>query len=192
MSKRGKLIVLVAPSGGGKSTMTRRLLRDFPQIRFSVSATTRRPRAGETDGVSYHFISEEAFDEKVLAGSFLEWVEVYAGVRYGTLREDVENQLNKGYFVLLDVDVLGALKVLESLGETPLSVFLKPPSMSVLKERLILRGSESEKSLEQRLSRAEKEISMADKFGHVIVNDDLDVAYDELKSLVGAYMDEPA
>lgn len=168
--------------------MTKRLLQDFPIIRFSVSATTRKPREGETDGVSYHFLSEEAFMERVQAGRFLEWEEVYNGSKYGTLREDVEHQLEKGYFVLLDVDVLGALNVCETLGEDALAVFLMPPSLQVLEERLVRRGTETETSLKQRLSRAEKEISLADKFDHVVLNDNLEEAYNEMKSIVSKFI----
>ena len=168
--------------------MTKRLLQDFPIIRFSVSATTRKPREGETDGVSYHFLSEEAFMERVQDGRFLEWEEVYNGSKYGTLREDVEHQLEKGYFVLLDVDVLGALNVCETLGEDALAVFLMPPSLQVLEERLVRRGTETETSLKQRLSRAEKEISLADKFDHVVLNDNLEEAYNEMKSIVSKFI----
>ncbi len=168
--------------------MTKRLLQDFPIIRFSVSATTRKPREGETDGVSYHFLSEEAFMERVQAGRFLEWEEVYNGSKYGTLREDVEHQLEKGYFILLDVDVLGALNVCETLGEDALAVFLMPPSLQVLEERLVRRGTETETSLKQRLSRAEKEISLADKFDHVVLNDKLEEAYNEMKSIVSKFI----
>lgn len=168
--------------------MTKRLLQDFPIIRFSVSATTRKPREGETDGVSYHFLSEEAFMERVQAGRFLEWEEVYNGSKYGTLREDVEHQLEKGYFVLLDVDVLGALNVCETLGEDALAVFLMPPSLQVLEERLVRRGTETETSLKQRLSRAEKEISLADKFDYVVLNDNLEEAYNEMKSIVSKFI----
>ena len=168
--------------------MTKRLLQDFPIIRFSVSATTRKPRKGETDGVSYHFLSEEAFMERVQGGRFLEWEEVYNGSKYGTLREDVEHELEKGYFVLLDVDVLGALNVCETLGEDALAVFLMPPSLQVLEERLVRRGTETETSLKQRLSRAEKEISLADKFDHVVLNDNLEEAYNEMKSIVSKFI----
>jgi guanylate kinase len=141
MIKRGKILILVAPSGGGKSTMTNRLLKDFDEIRFSVSATTRKPREGEKNGVHYFFLSREEFRKKADSGEFLEWEEFYNGTMYGTLRTVVENDLNKGYFVLLDIDVLGAKNVKEMYGDEALAIFITPPSIDVLKQRLIATGN---------------------------------------------------
>lgn len=185
---RGKIIALVSPSGGGKSTMAKRLLRDFDKLKFSVSATTRPPRPGETDGVEYHFLSKQDFAEKVDQNEFLEWEEFYNGTRYGTLRSDVESELNKGYFILLDIDVLGALNIKQMYKEEALTLFIAPPSIEVLKERLIKRGTESADTLLVRLERAKKEIKYADQFDYVVVNDDLDTAYAKLKQAVNEFI----
>jgi guanylate kinase len=188
MNKRGKILILVAPSGGGKSTMTQRLLRDFDNLRFSVSATTRKPRKGEKNGVHYFFLSREEFQEKIEAGEFLEWEEFYNGTMYGTLRPVVESDLNKGYFVLLDIDVLGAKNVKEMYGEKALAVFITPPSIDVLRERLEARGTETEETLNTRLKRAEKEMAYASHFDTVVVNDDLETAYAEIKQTVSNFI----
>lgn len=188
MTKRGKILILVSPSGGGKSTMTKRLLKDFDKIKFSVSATTRKPRKGEIDGVHYHFLTREEFKEKIENGEFLEWEEFYRGTMYGTLRSVVENELNKGYFILLDIDVLGAKNVKELYGDEALALFIKPPSLDALKERLIARGSESEVSLNTRLERAKKEMGYASDFDTVIVNDDLEIAYSQIKETVSTFI----
>lgn len=168
--------------------MAKRLLNDFEKLRFSVSATTREPRPNEVDGKEYHFITREHFKDKIKKGDFLEWEEFYNGIRYGTLRSDVEFQLNKGYFILLDIDVLGALNIKEIYGDEALSLFLAPPSMEVLKERLKNRGTESDDSLKTRLERAEKEIEYADRFDLVIINDNLETAYKKIKEAVKNFM----
>lgn len=188
MSKPGKILILVSPSGGGKSTMTKRLLRDFDKIKFSVSATTRSPRAGEIDGLHYHFLSKTEFDQKIRENAFLEWEELYNGTRYGTLKQSVENELKKGYFILLDIDVLGALNVKKLYDNRALALFLAPPSLEVLKERLEARGTETEESLKTRLERAEKELSYADDFDNIIVNDDLEQAYQQIKDTVSTFI----
>jgi guanylate kinase len=187
MSK-GKIIILASPSGGGKSTMTRKILRDFENVTFSVSATTRSPREGEADGEHYHFLSKEMFRQKIEQGEFLEWEEFYNGTMYGTLRNSVENELKKGYFVLLDIDVLGALNVMKMYGDNALGIFLAPPSLDILAERLKKRGTETEETLRSRIERAKKEIRYTDRFDEVVVNDDLDTAYSQIKQIVTNYI----
>lgn len=188
LSKKGKIIALASPSGGGKSTMTKRLLKDFDNLQFSVSATTRMPRKDEVHGKHYYYISKDDFRKKIKQGEFLEWEEFYNGTMYGTLRETIENDIKKGYFTLLDVDVLGALNVKKTFGDDVKTIFLAPPSLEVLKQRLISRGSESEESLKLRLDRAGEEITYKNKFDNVVVNDNLEEAYNELKSIITTFI----
>ena len=184
MNKEGKIIVLVSPSGGGKTTIANRLLKEFDNIKFSVSATTRKPREGEKNGVHYRFISEQEFKDYIDQGMFLEWEEFYNGTYYGTLRQNVESELKKGYFILLDIEVLGALNVKKMYGDRSLTIFLSPPSLDVLRERLALRGTETEKTLNTRIERAQKEIDYADRFDEVVINDQIDETYRKVKDVV--------
>lgn len=190
MDKKGKVIILVAPSGSGKTTLARRLFKDFDTIKFSVSATTRLPRKYEIDGKHYHFISDADFDKKAGSQEFLEWEEFYGGKKYGTLRSEVDKKLNSGYFVLLDIEVKGAVNVKEIYGDESLALFIQPPSIDVLKQRLIDRGTEDDETLSLRLQRAEKELTYADRFDQVIINDDLDSAYEEVKKAVIKFMNQ--
>lgn len=164
--------------------MAKRLLNDFPEIKFSVSATTRAPRKGEIDGADYHFLTSDEFQRRIDEGQFLEWEEFYNGTLYGTLKAAVESDLDKGYFVMLDIDVLGALNVKHIYGENVLSIFISPPSLGVLEDRLRKRGTESEESLDVRLARAKKEIEFADRFDLEIVNHEVESAYEKIKSAV--------
>ena len=164
--------------------MAKKLLADFDRIKFSVSATTRLPRQGEVDGREYHFMTKDAFLERVQNEQFLEWEEFYNGKMYGTLKAHVESELKKGYFIMLDLDVLGALNVKQIYGDNALTIFIKPPSLEILEQRLRNRGTESERSLNTRLERAEKEISYANKFDHIVVNDKIETAYSEIRKVV--------
>lgn len=188
--KKGKVIILVAPSGSGKSTMAARLFEDFDDLKFSVSATTRPPREGETHGKDYFFLSDDEFKQKIEENDFLEWEEFYEGRRYGTLRSEVDKVLNSGYFILLDVEVKGAVNVKDIYEDECLSIFIQPPSLQTLKERLIARGTEDEETLRLRLERAEEELTYADRFDRTVINDDLDAAYQEIKELVSDFMNK--
>ncbi len=168
--------------------MARRLLQDFPKIKFSVSATTREPRDGETDGKDYYFLSKEEFNRQISDGGFLEWEEFYNGTLYGTLRTEVDKLIKSGYFPLLDIEVKGALNVKKIYGAACVSIFIKPPSLEELERRLIHRGTETKQALALRLERAEKEITYADQFDYVVVNDDLDTAYKQVKEIVESFI----
>lgn len=188
--KKGKVIILVAPSGGGKTTLARRLFKDFEQLKFSVSATTRPPREGEEDGKHYYFLTDADFDQKIKTGEFLEWEEFYGGKKYGTLRSEVDKKLKSGYFVLLDIEVKGAVNIKDIYGDESLSLFIQPPSIDILKQRLLDRGTEDDETLALRLERAKKELTYADQFDQVIINDDLDAAYAQVKEAVLEFMNQ--
>lgn len=186
--KEGKLIILVAPSGSGKTTIAHRLLNEYPKIKFSVSATTRQPREGEKHGEDYYFLSRDTFEAKIEDGAFLEWEEFYNGSRYGTLRSEVDKLIESGYFPLLDIEVKGALNVKQQYGSRSVAIFIQPPSMQELKRRLVKRGTEDKVSLQTRLERAEDELTYADNFDYVVINDDLETAYNEVASIINTFI----
>lgn len=186
--KKGKLIILVAPSGSGKTTIAHRLLNEYPKIKFSVSATTRQPREGEKHGEDYYFLSRDTFEAKIEDGAFLEWEEFYNGSRYGTLRSEVDKLIESGYFPLLDIEVKGALNVKQQYGSRSVAIFIQPPSMQELKRRLVKRGTEDKVSLQTRLERAEEELTYADNFDYVVINDDLETAYNEVASIINTFI----
>jgi len=186
--QHGRILILASPSGGGKSTMKARLTEFIPDLHFSVSATTRKPRPGETHGKEYFFLSDQEFDAALQKGEFLEWETVYNGIRYGTLRSQVDHYLEKGYIILFDVDVLGALSIKDAYGSNALAIYLKPPSQQVLRERLQKRGTETEDQIKERLNRAEMELSTIPKFDVVVVNDDLERAWTELKTVTEQFI----
>lgn len=184
---KGSVVVITAPSGAGKTTLAKKLLAEFEQLVFSVSATTRKPRAREVHGKDYYFFDRADFEAHIAKGDFLEWEEFYNGSLYGTLRSDVENHIKNGYFVLFDVEVNGALNLKNVYGNSCLSIFIKPPSMDVLESRLRSRGTESEETLSLRLGRAKMELQQADVFDAIVVNDDFDLAYKAVKDLITSF-----
>lgn len=185
-----RIVILTAPSGAGKTTLARRVQKALPQLRFSVSATTRPPRPGERHGVDYYFLSEEDFRRLIEANELIEYEEVYPGRFYGTLRREIE-QASRDHPVLLDIDVKGALRVKELFGDEAFAIFVQPPSLEALAERLRLRGTESEASLRQRLERARMELALADRFDAVVRNDDLGRATTETLHRVRLFLDRP-
>lgn len=182
-----RLIVLTAPSGSGKTTIARRLMEAVPQLRFSISATTRPPREGERDGVDYHFISRDQFEQHIDDGSLLEYEQVYPGRYYGTLRSEIESSSRK-HPMLLDIDVSGALALKQMFGDEALTVFIRPPSLVTLEQRLRSRRTESEESLRQRLERAEREMSHESDFDLVVVNEKLEDAVSETTDAVRGFL----
>jgi guanylate kinase len=176
--------VITGPSGVGKGTLISELCRQFPDLRLSVSATTRPPRSGEQDGREYHFLSADEFERRVAAGEFLEHAE-YAGNRYGTLRSEVEEGP-----VVLEIEVQGARQVREALPDA-VQVFIAPPSTDALRERLLARGTDSPEGIRTRLAQAEEELGAQDEFQHVVVNDDLGRAAAELSDLVATIWPRP-
>ena len=186
-----KLLVLTAPSGAGKTTIARRLMAAVPGLRFSVSATTRDPRPAEAHGVDYFFLSAEEFLHRLSDGDFVEHEEVYPGRFYGTLREEVERTAREPGVraVVLDVDVKGALNVKRLYGGQALTLFVQPPSLAALADRLHSRGTEDEERIAVRLERAKMELSYAREFDAVVVNDDLEAAVAETVARVGAFLD---
>ena len=184
-SKRGKLFILSGPSGAGKGTLRAIALSDVKNLVYSISCTTRPPRAGETNGVEYRFISKGDFENKINLNEFLEYANVH-GCYYGTLRDDVERELEAGNDVLLEIDVQGAEQVKNILSEAVL-IFIMPPSREILESRLRARGTESEEILKIRLNNAVDEMSKAASYKHVIINDELDRAAQELREIILSY-----
>ncbi len=177
----GKLFVLSGPSGAGKGTLREHALKNIPDLVYSISCTTREPRAGETDGIEYRFITPEKFEAGIKSNAFLEYAYVH-GHYYGTLKNDVVNELNQGRNVLLEIDVQGALQVRNKMPDAVL-IFIAPPSIEELKKRLTARNTESPESLKLRLSNALKELELQSEYNYVIVNDNLNIASQELRNI---------
>ena len=185
-----KLIIITAPSGAGKTSITRYLLHKYQELSFSVSACTRQPRKDETNGVDYYFISLDDFTEKIQHSEFLEWEMVYEGKYYGTLKSELTRIWSKKQIPVLDIDVKGAIHVQQQFSDNCLSIFIEPPSIDVLKKRLESRGTEGLESLQNRVNKASYEISFKHHFNKIIVNDDLAKACDEAKKIIGAFIDK--
>lgn len=181
------IVVLTAPSGAGKTTIAHRVMEAMPELQFSISATTRPPRDDETDGEDYHFLSVEEFQTRIEDDDLLEYEEVYPGQYYGTLRTEVEQKSEEDP-VLLDIDVNGALNVMDLYGEDALVLFIAPPSKAELRRRLQKRGTEEDKELTARLDRADRELEKADAFDAVVVNDDLDPAVEETLTRIRQFL----
>ncbi len=184
MSINGKLVIFSAPSGAGKTTIVKHLLTKFPDLEFSISATTRAPRGDEENDKAYHFISKEEFLHLIAKKQFVEFEEVYSGTFYGTLRTEIERIWKKGKTVIFDIDVEGGLHLKRKYDGQALAIFVQPPSLAVLKERLVGRGTDSEEKLQERFAKAEKELNYAPKFDIILKNYDLQTACEEAEQLV--------
>jgi guanylate kinase len=189
MTPQNKIIIITAPSGAGKTTITHHLLHTFPQLGFSISAATRQPRGNEVNGKDYYFISEENFRKKIQEEEFVEWEMVYEGKYYGTLKAELERIWKENKIPLLDIDVKGAIHVEKQFPNTSLSLFIQPPSIDELKKRLAARGTESETTLNARVNKAEYELSFKDEFDKVIINRELEQACKEAEEIVRSFIE---
>lgn len=188
MSAQNKIIIITAPSGAGKTSITRHLLQHYPQLAFSISAATRSARENEVNGRDYYFISAEDFQHRIKTNLFVEWEMVYQGKYYGTLRSELERIWENDQVPVLDIDVKGAIHVQQQFPDSTLSIFIEPPSIDELRRRLESRGTETEKSLADRVSKASYEISFKQHFHSVILNDDLQLACKKAEAVVGEFL----
>lgn len=190
MEANQKILIITAPSGAGKTSVTTHLLQKFPELTFSVSAATRAPRENETNGVDYYFMSLEEFQQKIQHNEFIEWEMVYEGKYYGTLVSEMERIWRSDKIPVLDIDVKGAIHVQQQFPEKTVSIFIEPPSIEELKKRLQGRGTETKESLEARINKAAYEISFKHSFSHTIVNHNLETARREAVEIVLAFLQE--
>ncbi len=189
LTKKPKLIIFTAPSGAGKTTIVHRLLDADNRLAFSVSACTRPKRDYEIGGKHYYFISQQEFKDKANKGEFIEWEEVYPGIFYGTLASEVERLSKEGKAVVFDIDVKGALSIKQKYADNALTIFIKPPSLEILRERLKNRKSENDETLTKRLDKASYEMTFANRFDRVIVNDNLEKAVKEVQQIIGRFLE---
>ncbi|TAD82529.1 MAG: guanylate kinase [Bacteroidetes bacterium] len=187
----GKIIIITAPSGAGKTSITRHLLQQMPQLQFSISATTRQPRATEQHGHDYYFLSEQDFTQRISDGDFLEWEMVYHGKYYGTLRSEVSRIWAQGCIPILDIDVKGAIHVQQQYPGQTLALFIEAPSIDALAARLQQRGTETPETIQTRLNKAAYELSFKNHFDHVIVNNQLPLAQAQAMQLVANFLGLP-
>lgn len=185
----GKMIIFSAPSGAGKTTIVKHLLSKFPQFEFSISATSRNMREGESHGKDYFFLSAEEFKQRIINSEFVEWEEVYTDNFYGTLRSELDRIWEKGNVVIFDVDVKGGVNLKKMFPENSLSLFVMPPSIEELRNRLVGRGTDSAEAIERRVAKAEEEISYSDKFDVVVVNDDLELAKNKAEEAIALFLE---
>lgn len=188
--KKGKLVIFSAPSGSGKTTIVKELMKQVPNLAFSVSACSRSPREGEIDGKDYYFLSVDDFRKKIEQHAFVEWEEVYKDRLYGTLSAEVERLRNQGIHVLFDVDVMGGMNIKAIYGMHALSIFIQPPSVQELRTRLELRGTDTTEDIDIRVEKAEFELTYSDHFDLVVINDELDKAVKEVVGLVTEFLSE--
>ncbi len=183
-----KILIITAPSGAGKTSITKHLMQVFPVLAFSISAATRQPRGNEKDGVDYYFMGLDEFNQKIQQKEFAEWEMVYEGKFYGTLKSELKRIWNLGKVPVLDIDVKGALHIQRQYPENTLSIFVQPPSVDVLKERLMSRGTETEESLAARVNKASYELSFREHFDRTVVNNNLTTACAEAEKLVSEFL----
>ena len=188
-SPHKRVVIFTAPSGAGKTTLVRHLLKNIPTLSFSVSATTRPKRASEKEGIDYYFLDNQTFQEKIEQNEFIEWEEVYEGCRYGTLKSEVNRIWEMGNTVIFDVDVKGATNIKKYYGEQALAVFVKPPALETLIERLTDRKTETPESLNKRIARATMELGYEQNFDRIVLNDDLATAKKEALQIVQDFLE---
>lgn len=186
--RSGKVVIFSAPSGAGKTTITRYVLQEFPELEFSVSATTRAPRGTEKDGVDYYFLSPDAFRQRINEEKFVEWEEVYSGNFYGTLKSEVDRIWGAQRHVVFDVDVKGGINLKKYFGELALSIFIMPPSIDVLEKRLRRRGTETEAAIHTRVGKAFAELDFYREFDAIVINDVLDKTKVDVHTLVSGFL----
>lgn len=184
------MVIFSAPSGSGKSTIVGHILKLHPEMEFSVSATSRAPRGQEKNGVEYHFFTADEFRKMIGEDRFVEYEEVYAGSFYGTLKSEVQRIWDKGHVIIFDVDVKGGVNLKKYFGGDALSVFIQAPSVEELRRRLVARNTDSPEAIEKRVAKAAEELTYADKFDYVLVNDDLQTAFSEAESVVDSFLSE--
>jgi guanylate kinase len=186
---KGKLIIISAPSGAGKTTIVKQLLESCLNLEFSISATSRIPRANEAYGRDYYFLSVEEFRERIAQDKFIEWEEVYKDHFYGTLKEEIDRIMNKGNHVIFDVDTKGGINLKKIFGERSISIFIMPPSINELQKRLINRGSDTPEKIKMRIEKATLELSEAQQFDYIVINNDITTACTETYNLVKSFIE---
>lgn len=187
---KGKLVIISAPSGAGKSTIVKHLLRKGLRLEFSVSATTRMPRGGEENGREYYFLSVDEFKKKIAGGEFIEWEEVYEDQLYGTLKSEVERICETGKSILFDVDVKGGVHLKNIFRTRAISIFIMPPSVKELEKRLMKRGTDDPEKIKMRVAKAEEEMKLTGQFDNIVLNDNLEQAEIEVFNLVDSFINK--